>query len=73
MARNFNCNEFTNFFLTPPFGFSIFYLKGVAPKEVTTTQLYKGVIPYVIIQLIALLLVITIPKLALWLPEFLGG
>ena len=60
-------------FLTPPFGFSIFYLKGVAPKEVTTTQLYKGVIPYVIIQLIALLLVITIPNLALWLPEFLGG
>ena len=60
-------------FLTPPFGFSIFYLKGVAPKEVTTIQLYKGVIPYVIIQLIALLLVITIPKLALWLPEFLSS
>lgn len=60
-------------FLTPPFGFSIFYLKGVAPKEVTTTQLYKGVIPYVIIQLIALLLVISIPELALWLPKYLGG
>jgi tripartite ATP-independent transporter DctM subunit len=60
-------------FLTPPFGFSIFYLKGVAPKEITTTQLYKGVIPYVVIQLLALLLISTIPMLALWLPEFLGG
>ncbi|UCH64366.1 MAG: TRAP transporter large permease subunit [Ignavibacterium sp.] len=60
-------------FLTPPFGFSIFYLKGVAPKEITTTQLYKGVIPYVVIQLLALLLIATIPMLTLWLPEFLGG
>jgi tripartite ATP-independent transporter DctM subunit len=59
-------------FLTPPFGFSIFYLKGVAPKEITTAQLYKGVIPYVVIQLFALLLVASIPMLALWLPEFLG-
>jgi tripartite ATP-independent transporter DctM subunit len=60
-------------FLTPPFGFSIFYLKGVAPKEITTTQLYKGVIPYVVIQLLALLLIAAIPMLVLWLPEFLGG
>ncbi len=60
-------------FLTPPFGFSIFYLKGVAPKEITTTQLYKGVIPYVLIQLLALLLIASIPMIALWLPEFLGG
>ena len=59
-------------FLTPPFGFSIFYLKGVAPKEVTTSQLYKGVVPYVVIQLIALLLIASIPKLALWLPGILG-
>jgi len=60
-------------FLTPPFGFSIFYLKGVAPKEITTIHLYKGVIPYVVIQLFALLLIATIPMLVLWLPEFLGG
>jgi len=58
-------------FLTPPFGFSIFYLKGVAPPEVTTTQLYKGVVPYVVIQLIALLIVILWPDIALWLPKFL--
>ncbi len=56
-------------FLTPPFGFSIFYLKGVAPPEITTTQLYKGIIPYVIIQLIALLIVIFFPDIALWLPK----
>lgn len=60
-------------FLTPPFGFSIFYLKGVAPKEVTTAQLYRGVIPYVTIQLIALILIILIPDLALWLPKFIGS
>jgi tripartite ATP-independent transporter DctM subunit len=56
-------------FLTPPFGFSIFYLKGVAPPEVTTSQLYRGVIPYVIIQLVALLFVILFPDIALWLPK----
>ena len=58
-------------FLTPPFGFSIFYLKGVAPPEVTTTHLYKGIIPYVIIQLVALLIVILWPDIALWLPTVL--
>ena len=56
-------------FLTPPFGFSIFYLKGVAPPEVTTTHLYKGIIPYVVIQLIALLIVVLWPDIALWLPK----
>ncbi len=59
-------------FLTPPFGFSIFYLKGVAPPEVTTTQLYKGVVPYVVIQLIALLIVILWPDIALWLPKVIA-
>ena len=56
-------------FLTPPFGFSLFYLKGVAPKEVTTNYIYRGVIPYVIIQLIGLAIVITWPDIALWLPR----
>ncbi|RPI73991.1 MAG: TRAP transporter large permease subunit [Ignavibacteriales bacterium] len=54
-------------FLTPPFGFSIFYLKGVSPPGVTTAHLYRGVIPYVIIQLIALLIIILLPDAALWL------
>ena len=59
-------------FLTPPFGFSIFYLKGVAPKEVTTSHLYRGIVPYVIIQILALLAVIFWPDLALWLPRAIG-
>ncbi len=59
-------------FLTPPFGFTLFYLKGVAPPEITTSHIYKGIIPYVIIQLIGLLLVIFFPDLALWLPKVMG-
>ena len=59
-------------FLTPPFGFSIFYLKGVAPTGVATSHLYRGIIPYVVLQLIALLTVILWPDLALWLPRILG-
>lgn len=60
-------------FLTPPFGFSIFYLKGVAPDGVTTSHLYRGIIPYVILQLIALLTVIFWPDIALWLPKVFGA
>ncbi|MDQ0316520.1 TRAP transporter large permease [Amorphus orientalis] len=55
-------------FLTPPVGFSLFYLKGSAPPEVTTIDVYKGVIPFVILQLIALALVFTYPQIVLWLP-----
>ena len=50
-------------FLSPPFGFSLFYLKGVAPPEITTAHLYRGIIPFVIIQLVFLFLVIMFPKL----------
>ncbi len=56
-------------FLTPPFGFSIFYLKGVTPEGVTTSHLYRGIIPYVVMQLIALSIVIFFPQIALWLPK----
>jgi tripartite ATP-independent transporter DctM subunit len=56
-------------FLTPPFGFSLFYLKGVAPPEVTTGQLYRGIIPFVIIQLIVLALLILFPQLVRYLPS----
>ena len=58
-------------FLTPPFGFSLFYLKGVCPPEVKTTDIYKGVIPFVIIQLVGLLLVCFIPESVTWLPKVL--
>ncbi|KKJ75338.1 hypothetical protein WH95_19130 [Kiloniella litopenaei] len=60
-------------FLTPPFGFALFYLRGVAPKEVTTMQIYKGVIPFVFIQIIALLILALFPELATWLPKVIFG
>lgn len=56
-------------FLTPPFGFSLFYLKGVAPPEVRTGHIYRGIIPYIVIQLLALVLVILFPQLVTWLPR----
>jgi len=58
-------------FLTPPFGFSLFYLKGVAPPEITTTQIYKGIIPFVGIQLICVLIVVFWPETVTWLPKYL--
>ncbi len=58
-------------FLTPPFGFSLFYLKGVAPPEVRTAHIYRGIIPFIIIQLIGLALVIAFPEMATYLPQYL--
>ncbi|PSR12079.1 MAG: C4-dicarboxylate ABC transporter, partial [Bacteroidetes bacterium] len=54
-------------FLTPPFGFSLFYLKGVAPPEVTTGHLYRGIVPFILIQLAVLLLVILFPEMLSWI------
>ncbi len=56
-------------FLTPPFGFSLFYLRGVAPPEVTTPEIYRGVIPFIAIQLLMLGLLALWPELATWLPN----
>ena len=50
-------------FLTPPFGFAIFYLRGVAPAAIKTSEIYRGVIPFVIIQLLGLLAIIVFPEL----------
>ncbi len=58
-------------FLTPPFGFSLFYLRGVAPPSVTTLQIYKGVIPFVFIQVLMLIVLWFIPEFATWLPELI--
>ena len=54
-------------FLTPPFGFAIFYLKGIAPKGVQTLDIYRGIIPFVIIQVIGLALVVAFPEISLWM------
>ncbi|MEX0599201.1 MAG: TRAP transporter large permease subunit, partial [Rhodothermales bacterium] len=54
-------------FLTPPFGFALFYLRGVAPPEVTTAQIYRGAIPFIGIQAVGLLLIILYPELVTWL------
>jgi TRAP-type mannitol/chloroaromatic compound transport system permease large subunit len=53
-------------FLSPPFGFALFYLKGVAPPSVTTQQIYRGIIPFVLIQLVVLLLTILFPGMVTW-------
>jgi len=58
-------------FLTPPFGFSLFYLKAAAPPEIRMPQIYRGIIPFVFIQLFALILVIVFPQLTLWLPDLM--
>jgi tripartite ATP-independent transporter DctM subunit len=56
-------------FLTPPFGFSLFYLKAVTPPEISTGHIYRGIIPFVLFQLIGLLIIVFFPKLATWLPS----
>jgi len=60
-------------FLTPPFGFALFYLRGVAPPSITTAQIYRGAMPFVAIQLLALLLLAAFPALVTWLPEKIYG
>jgi tripartite ATP-independent transporter DctM subunit len=58
-------------FLTPPFGFSLFYLRGVAPASVSTGQIYKGAIPFVALQIVAIALLFIFPELVTWLPSVL--
>jgi tripartite ATP-independent transporter DctM subunit len=58
-------------FLTPPFGFALFYLRGVAPDNVTTGMIYRGAIPFVLLQVVALALMFLVPGLATWLPRLL--
>lgn len=60
-------------FLTPPFGFALFYLRGVAPKEIPTSAIYKGVIPFIAIQVFAMILLVFWPELATWLPTLIYG
>lgn len=56
-------------FLTPPFGFALFYLRSVAPQEIQTLEIYRGVVPFILLQLLVLLLIILFPPLVTWLPS----
>jgi tripartite ATP-independent transporter DctM subunit len=66
------CVNLQTSFLTPPFGWALFFLKGVAPPEVSTRQIYLGVIPFIALQVLALALVFFFPALALWAPKAIG-
>lgn len=66
------CVTLQTSFLTPPFGWALFFLRGVAPPEVTTRHMYIGVIPFVAMQLLAVTLVFFFPQIALWLPRVIG-
>jgi tripartite ATP-independent transporter DctM subunit len=59
-------------FLTPPFGWALFFLKGAAPPQVTTAMIYRGVMPFIAIQVLALVLLFNFPSIATWLPEAIG-
>jgi tripartite ATP-independent transporter DctM subunit len=66
------CVNLQTSFLTPPFGWSLFFLRGVAPPEISTNDIYRGIIPFVGMQILALVLVFAFPGLATWLPKAIG-
>ena len=68
LALMFAINLQTSF-LTPPFGFALFYLRGVAPKKIKTSDIYQGVIPFIILQLILLIILFKFPSIITWLPN----
>ena len=59
-------------FLTPPFGFTLFYMKGTVPPSINMGHIYRGIIPFVVLQLIGLCLILAFPQVALWLPRTAG-
>ncbi|MBM3183497.1 MAG: TRAP transporter large permease subunit, partial [Chloroflexi bacterium] len=59
-------------YLTPPYGFNLFYLKAIVPKGVTMGDIYRSIIPFVILQVIGLIIVMLFPQIATWLPSVLG-
>jgi tripartite ATP-independent transporter DctM subunit len=66
------CVNLQTSFLTPPFGWALFFLRGVAPPEITTGDIYRGIVPFVLMQILALVLVFSFPGLATWLPKAIG-
>jgi len=68
------CINLQTSFLTPPFGYALFYFKGVAPSEYSMGDIYRGIIPFVVIQLVGLVVMVTFPEIITWLPSvFFGG
>jgi tripartite ATP-independent transporter DctM subunit len=68
------CVNLQTSFLTPPFGYALFYFKGVAPPEYNIMDIYKGIIPFVVIQILGLIVLVTFPDISTWLPSvFFGG
>ena len=60
-------------FLTPPFGFALFYLRGVAPTGLPTSAIYKGILPFVVLQIIAIAILFVFPGIVTWLPRLIAG
>ena len=61
------------YFLSPPFGPACFWLKSVAPKEITLQEIFAAVLPFIGLQIIGMIMVLFIPEIALWFPKFLNG
>jgi tripartite ATP-independent transporter DctM subunit len=66
------CVNLQTSFLTPPFGWALFFLRGVAPPHITTGDIYRGVVPFILLQLVALVLLFFYPGIATWLPKAIG-
>jgi TRAP-type mannitol/chloroaromatic compound transport system permease large subunit len=60
-------------FLTPPFGFALFYLRGVMPASIPSSDLYRGVVPFIGLQVLMLIMLSFFPQLATWLPKVIYG
>jgi TRAP-type mannitol/chloroaromatic compound transport system permease large subunit len=67
------CVNLQTSFVTPPFGYALFYFKGVAPPEYTMMHIYRGIMPFVILQLIGLAILVVFPGLITWLPALFFG
>jgi TRAP-type mannitol/chloroaromatic compound transport system permease large subunit len=67
------CVNLQTSFLTPPFGYALFYFKGVAPPGYTMGHVYRGIIPFVVIQIIGLITLAVFPPISTWLPGFFFG
>ena len=60
-------------FLSPPFGYALFYLRGVAPADLPTSAIYKGILPFVMLQVVAIAILFMFPQIVTWLPKLIAG